>query len=961
LTTAPQPLNEVERLEALRRYSILDTPPEETFDRITALAARLFNVPTALISLVDEFRAWFKSCYGFDNREIPRDATICSFAVLSGDVLVVPDTRKDSRFACSPFAVCEPGVRFYAGAPLITHDGFNLGTLCLVDNKPRLEFSAEQQATLADLAAMVVDELELRVAAEKIKQMDTALLEITRGVSAATGEAFFFSLVQHLSKALGVDYAFIGELVGKDEEEKIKTISLYAQGEIQENIEYPLLNTPCENVIRQGKLCSYPRNLQAQFPDDEWLAQMKIDSYVATPLLDSKGCVLGLLGVMDRKPLENVQLVESLLTIFATRAVTELERQRTEEERIQMSMRDRQYTSQLHGLTKAALAMNSDLSIEEVLQAIAEQARAIIGAHQSVTSLTINQNWVQAINAVSLSDKYAQWRDYDEPTDGSGIYACVCHMNRPMRMTQAELELHPRWRGFGKNAEKHPPMRGWLAAPLTGRDGHNIGLIQLSDKYSGEFTSEDEAIIIQLAQMASVAVENTQLYEAQQQARTQAETANRIKDEFLAVLSHELRSPLNPILGWSKLLLTRKFDPAKTNYALETIERNAKLQSELIEDLLDVSRILRGKLSLNVCPVELAPTIAAAIETVRLAAEAKSIDLRFTILDFGLGNAGENPELIEFDKQANNPKSKIQNPKFQVMGDPARLQQVFWNLVSNAVKFTPSGGQVEIQLSVVTGNDRQVMGNESIQSPTTNYQSPITSYAQIQVSDTGKGINPEFLPFVFDYFRQADSTTTRVFGGLGLGLAIVHHLVELHGGTVQAESPGVEQGATFTVKIPLLERSGGSGEVEQAGGEFDQSPNLAGVRVLVVDDDVDSRELIAFILEEYGATVRVVASASEALDIFALKQPDILLSDIGMPEMDGYMLIRSIRSLPNAQGGKIPAIALTAYAGETDNRQILMAGFQKHITKPVEPLELAKAIVQLLESNKNRSANLDNF
>ena len=976
MTIIPQPPNEVERLEALRRYSILDTPPEETFDRITALAARLFNVPTALISLVDEFRTWFKSCYGFDNRERPRNATICSFAVLSEDVLVIPDTRKDSRFACSPFAV-GGAIRFYAGAPLITHDGFNIGTLCLVDSKPRSELSAKQQAALSDLAAMVVDELELRLAAEKIKQMDTALLEITRGVSSATGEAFFSSLVQHLSKALNVDYAFIGELVGKDEKEKIKTLSLYAEGEVQENIEYPLLNTPCENVIRQGKLCSYPRNIQAQFPDAEWLAQMKIDSYIATPLLDSKGCVLGLLGVMDRKPLENVQLVESLLTIFATRAVTELERLRAEEERTQMSIRDRQYTNQLHGLTKAALAMNSDLSIDEVLQVIAEQARAIIGAHQSVTSLTINQNWVQAINAVSLSDKYAQWRDFDEPTDGSGIYACICHMNRPMRMTQAELELHPRWRGFGKYAGKHPPMRGWLAAPLTGRDGHNIGLIQLSDKYLGEFTSEDEAILVQLAQMASVAVENTQLYEAQQQARTQAETANRIKDEFLAVLSHELRSPLNPILGWSKLLLTRKFDPAKTNYALETIERNAKLQSELIEDLLDVSRILRGKLSLNVCPVELAPTIEAAIETVRLAAEAKSIDLRFTILDFGLGNAGENPELIEFDKQPNNPKSrqftqtppqrqatgsKIQNPKFQVMGDPARLQQVFWNLASNAVKFTPSGGQVEIQLSVLTGSDRQVMGNESIQSPTTNYQSPITSYAQIQVSDTGKGINPEFLPFVFDYFRQADSTTTRVFGGLGLGLAIVHHLVELHGGTVQAESPGVGQGATFTVKIPLLEKAGGSGESLEAGGEFDQEPpNLAGVRVLVVDDDVDSRELIAFILEEFGAIVRAVASASEALDIFALRQPDILLSDIGMPEMDGYMLIRSIRSLPQEHGREIPAIALTAYAGEIDHRQILMAGFQQHITKPVEPLDLAKAIVQLLESNKNRSANLDNF
>ncbi len=900
MTTIPFPPNEVERLEALHRYSILDTPPEETFDRITALAARLFNVPIALISFVDEFRAWFKSSYGFGTQEIPRDATICSFAVLSDDVLVVPDIRKDSRFACSPFALCEPGIRFYAGAPLITHDGFNLGTLCLVDSKPRSGLTAEQQATLADLAAMVVDELELRLAADKITQMDTALLEITRGVSAATGEAFFSSLVEHLTKALGVEYAFIGELVGKDEEEKVKTLCIYAQSQILENIEYSLVNAPCQHAITQGKPCCYPRNIQAQFPDNYWLAQMEVDSYVATPLIDSTGRVLGLLGVMDRKPLENIQLAESLLTIFATRAVAELERKRAEEERAQLLTRERHYTSQLHGLTEAALAINSALSIEEVLQVITEQARAIIGAHQSVTSMTINQNWAQAINAVSLSDKYAKWRDYDDKTDGSGIYACVCHMNRPMRMTQAELEAHSRWQGFGKYAEKHPPMRGWLAAPLTGRDGRNIGLIQLSDKYSGEFTEEDEAMIVQLAQMASVAIENARLYEAEQQARTQAETVNRIKDEFLAVLSHELRSPLNPILGWSKLLLSRKFEQAKINYALETIERNARLQSQLIEDLLDVSRILRGKLSLNVCPINLASTIEAALETVRLAAEAKTIQIK-TVFESNVG---------------------------QALGDPNRLQQVVWNLLSNAVKFTPTGGRVEIQLSC------------------------LDNYAQIQVRDTGKGIAPEFLPFVFDYFRQADSTTTRVFGGLGLGLAIVCHLVELHGGTVQAASPGVGQGATFTVKLPLLKESRRAQE-QESRGEFNQdAPNLEGIRVLVVDDEVDTRELLVFILEEYGASVHAVASALEALDSFALSQPDILLSDIGMPEMDGYMIIRAIRSLPLEQGGNVPAIALTAYAGETDHRQVLMAGFQKHITKPVDPAELAMAIAQLVKSNQ---------
>ncbi|WP_289501338.1 GAF domain-containing protein [Gloeocapsopsis sp. IPPAS B-1203] len=908
MTSAPLPHNESERIEALRRYKILDTPPEESFDRITALAARLFNVPVALVSFVDEFRAWFKSSYGFDSQQISRQDTICSIAVLSNEVFVVPDTREDPRFACKDFALCEEtGIRFYAGAPLITNDGFNLGTICLVDRKPRHDFNLQQQATLADLAAIVVDELELRFAAHKVSQMDTALLEVTEGVSAATGEAFFASLVKHLTQALGVEYAFVGELVEQEEKQTIRTIAIYAQNEITDNIEYSLLNTPCQHVIQLKKPCCYPRNIQAEFPDNYLLAQMKVDSYFATPLLDSAGRVLGLLGIMACKPLENIYLAQPLLTIFATRATAELER-------THLLNRERHHTRQLHGLTEAALAINSALSVEEVLQVITEQARSIIGAHQSVTSMSVNQNWPQAINAVSLSQKYAQWRSYDQKPDGSGIYACVCHINRPMRMTQAELEVHPRWQGFGRHAAEHPPMRGWLAAPLTGRDGYNIGLIQLSDKYIGEFTQEDEAIIVQLAQMASVAVENARLYAAEQQARTQAETANRLKDEFLAVLSHELRSPLNPILGWSKLLLTHNFDATKTHYALETIERNAKLQSQLIEDLLDVSRILRGKLSLNITSVDLATVITAAIETVRLAAEAKAIEL---IIDF---------ELI------------------QVWGDANRLQQVVWNLLSNAVKFTPVGGRVEVKLDGVfsdlnSESDAEYLIQNSLRDPN-------QSFARICVSDTGRGIDPEFLPFVFDYFRQADSTTTRSFGGLGLGLAIVRYLVELHGGTVQAESQGAGQGAIFKVILPL--GSVATPSCEQQTSDEDM-PTLQGIKVLVVDDEEDTRDLIVFVLEEYGATVCAVASATEAIEIFTQKQTDILLSDIGMPEMDGYTLIRTLRSLPQAEGSEIAAIALTAYAGETNHQQILAAGFQKHLAKPVEPEELVKAIAQLVK------------
>ena len=386
--------------------------------------------------------------------------------------------------------------------------------------------------------------------------------------------------------------------------------------------------------------------------------------------------------------------------------------------------------------------------------------------------------------------------------------------------------------------------------------------------------------------------ERNQLLEREQQARAEAESANRIKDEFLAVLSHELRSPLNPILGWSKLLRSRKFDEKTTDRALETIERNAKLQIQLIEDLLDVSRILQGKLSLNISAVDLVTTIEAAIETVRLAAQAKGIQIQ-TVFDPAVG---------------------------QVAGDSNRLQQVVWNLLTNAVKFTPQNGQVEVRLQ------------------------RIDAQAQIQVIDKGKGIIPEFLPHVFDYFRQADSTTTRVFGGLGLGLAIVRHLVQLHGGTVSVYSAGEGQGATFTVSLPLLEvRPQGNQE-----GQPISANDLSNLKILVVDDDLDSREFVVFVLEEHGAQVKAVASAAEAIDACALEKPDLLLSDIGMPEVNGYMLIRQIRAMTPEQGGQIQAIALTAYASNADCEKALSAGFQKHLSKPVEPTQLIATVATLM-------------
>lgn len=378
----------------------------------------------------------------------------------------------------------------------------------------------------------------------------------------------------------------------------------------------------------------------------------------------------------------------------------------------------------------------------------------------------------------------------------------------------------------------------------------------------------------------------------EQVARAKAEEANRVKDEFLAVLSHELRTPLNPILGWSRLLREGKLDAATTNRALETIERNAQLQTQLIEDLLDVSRILQGKLSLKIGRVSLTATIEAALETVHLAAEAKSIQLQtFCAPEVG-----------------------------PVLGDANRLQQVVWNLLANAVKFTPSGGRVEVHLACVG------------------------SQAQIQVSDTGQGIKPEFLPHVFEYFRQADGTTTRVFGGLGLGLAIVRHLVELHGGTVWAESLGEGQGATFWVRLPL---TNALSQLSPADAEPGGCPDLQGVQILVVDDEADAREFVCFVLEQHGAQVRAVASASQALSALSQSRPDVLVSDIGMPEMDGYRLMHQVRSLAPEQGGEIPSVALTAYASEADQQRALSAGFQRHVAKPVEPDTLVAVVAGL--------------
>ncbi|PSB64323.1 hypothetical protein C7B61_12365 [filamentous cyanobacterium CCP1] len=412
------------------------------------------------------------------------------------------------------------------------------------------------------------------------------------------------------------------------------------------------------------------------------------------------------------------------------------------------------------------------------------------------------------------------------------------------------------------------------------------------------YTQSDLTLVNELAHRAALALDNAQLYQ-------QAQNANRAKDQFLAVLSHELRTPLNPILGWSRLLQTAGKNESILIRGLEAIERNAKLQTQLIEDLLDISRILRGKLRLDIGKVDLKAAIEMSLETVRLAAEAKGIQIQ-----------------TEFE------------PVGYVSGDFSRLQQVAWNLLSNAVKFTPEGGQVFVSL-------RQV-----------------GSCAQIQVSDTGKGITSGFLPYIFDYFRQADSKTTRKFGGLGLGLAIVRHIVEMHGGTAEASSPGENQGATLTVKLPLLKDKGErQGQMTEHWAVVhpesdDTQDSLQNVHILVVDDEPNSLELVVSILEYAGATVTAAASGLEALETLVHIQPDVVISDIGMPHMNGYELIKEIQAIVSEAGKSIVAIALTAYVEELYQQEAIENGFQFHFAKPIKPNELVQTIAMLIE-NRN--------
>jgi PAS domain S-box-containing protein len=577
-------------------------------------------------------------------------------------------------------------------------------------------------------------------------------------------------------------------------------------------------------------------------------------------------------------------------------------------------------TEALHTINEVGQLVSANLDLHKIVQAVTDAATELTGAHFGSFFYNVLNEEGGSYMLYTLSGVPAEAFEHFPMPRATDLFGPTFRGEGPVRID--DVKLDPR---YGKNSpffgmpKGHLPVTSYLALPVISRSGEVLGGLFFGHPEPGVFTAQHEQIILGMAAQAAVAMDNSRLYEAAKRAHVEAERSaeekerlyreaeesNRLKDEFLATVSHELRTPLTAILGWAHLLRTSNYKGDSALKAVETIERNARAQAQLIDDLLDVSRIITGKLRIDVLPVDPNSFIEAAIASVRPAAEAKGVRV-LKIMDTGV---------------------------VTVAGDPVRLQQVVWNLLSNAIKFTPRGGRVQVTLERVN------------------------SHIEIAVSDTGAGIPPEFLPHVFDRFRQADQRTTRQHGGLGLGLAIVRHLVELHGGTVHASSAGEGQGALFVVKLPVApvyqSETEGHERVHPAARnmlpDYDCPERLDGVKILLVDDEPDTLELLKVGLSRCGAEATVARSAAEAFEQIQTGVPDLLISDIGMPGEDGYDLIRRIRKLPAESGGKVPAIALTAYARVEDRMQALRAGYQMHVPKPVEIAELVAVASSLIQ------------
>jgi signal transduction histidine kinase/CheY-like chemotaxis protein len=579
----------------------------------------------------------------------------------------------------------------------------------------------------------------------------------------------------------------------------------------------------------------------------------------------------------------------------------------------------------LRRLHDMSVRLTSTLDVESVLEEVLRAAMAVQGTDLGLLSLYDQERGGLSLKVHSGFDAVIKEIEHVPPGGG----ACGTCYQQGRRVVVEDVELDPIFAPY-REVAKRVGFRACHSTPLLTRNGNIIGVLSVHFRQPHRPAERETRLIDLYARMSADIIENARLHhqaqeelEARQQslvreqmARAEAEHANRLKDEFLATVSHELRTPLTAIMGWASMLSSGRLDEATRAHAVETIERNARSQAQLIEDILDVSRVITGKLRLNIEPVDAAAIINAAIDAVQLAADSKGIQLEVTL----------------------DPSAR------RVSGDASRLQQVVWNLLSNSIKFTPEGGRVRVRLERAD------------------------SYAQIRVSDTGEGISQDFLPFIFEYFRQADGSSTRRHGGLGLGLAIVRHLVELHGGTVHADSQGRGHGVTFTIRLPLASsddrpksRRRDTNSLrpnEDTKTRARPLPSLDSVQVLIVDDDQETLQMLTTLLRERGAKVQAASSATEALEMLRWYEPDVLVSDLAMPDEDGYSLICKVRALDVETGKQTRAVALTAYVRIEDRARALSAGFNMFVPKPVEPSELVTAIANLAEPGKTEPGRL---
>ncbi|UQA57720.1 hybrid sensor histidine kinase/response regulator [Polyangium aurulentum] len=565
---------------------------------------------------------------------------------------------------------------------------------------------------------------------------------------------------------------------------------------------------------------------------------------------------------------------------------------KTEQVRKQAESLERR-AAQMHALNWASISIHAAQSLEAMLDAIAVGARGALGARAAFAALPGSRGG-KARYALARTDGREdprRSREIDFESRGDWIFDLVRAPGAVIRIPGPEHVGRP------QRPTAPLPDEEVMAAPLVSADGRAIGWIEAAGASQTSFTADDEQVLILLSRLASVALQNLLFAEERE--------VNRLKDEFLATLSHELRTPLTAILGWTRILRDTPGDPAKLSRGLEVIERNVGAQSKLIEDLLDVSRIVTDKMRIERKRLHFAPLVEAVVDALRPAAQNKDITL--TVMLDGTADV--------------------------LSGDPDRLRQVVTNLLNNAIKFTPKGGRVDVRLRR-TGHELELV-----------------------VADNGEGIHQDFLPFVFERFRQGDSSSKRSHGGLGIGLALVRHIISLHAGTVIAQSEGPRRGATFIVRLP-----GEAVVVDFAGptpppvgiGISSAAMDLGGLRVLVVEDDADTREILHRILSDHRADVRVASSVREALSLFDATRPDVLVSDISMSGEDGYDFIRQVRRLSPEQGGAIPALALTAHARAEDQARVLAAGFQRHASKPIEPAELVRAVAGLVHDLTRR-------